>query len=184
MDTPKKIAPTRPCWAVYEHFVTNEKGRVLRPGVYWHSYKQTAFDENDDLKDHADRLISDEWIASPITVIARTINNDTGGAGRLLRLVTDSGIKELFIAMEVFGGSGEEARRSLFAMGAIIAPKKRGHFTEYLLDQHPSEVIATTSRPGWHESGAFILPGCTLGSSHVRYQASHFAQLLFSRCRR
>jgi uncharacterized protein (DUF927 family) len=181
MDTPEKISPTRPGWAVYERPVINEKGRVLRPGVYWHSYKQTAFDENDDLKDHADRLISDEWIASPITVIARTINNDTGGAGRLLRLVTDSGIKELFIAMEVFGGSGEEARRSLFAMGAIIAPKKRGHFTEYLLDQHPSEVIATTSRPGWHESGAFILPGCTLGSSHVRYQASHFAQLLFSR---
>jgi uncharacterized protein (DUF927 family) len=181
MDTPEKITPKRPDWAVYERPVTNEKGRVLRPGVYWHSYKQTAFDENDDLKDHADRLISDEWIASPITVIARTINNDTGGAGRLLRVVTDSGIKELIIAMEVFGGSGEEARRPLFAMGAIIAPNKRGKFTEYLLDQHPYEVIVTTSRPGWHESGAFILPGSTIGNTNVRYQASHYAQLLYSR---
>ena len=30
------IAPDRPCWAVYEQWVINEKGRKLRPGVYWH----------------------------------------------------------------------------------------------------------------------------------------------------
>ena len=83
--------------------------------------------------------------------------------------------------MEVFGGSGEDARRALFGMGVIIALKKRGTFMEYLLDQHPAEVFATTSRPGWHESGAFVLPGRTIGSDKVRYQASNKAQVLFSR---
>lgn len=179
MDIPM-VKPERPCWAVYEHPVINEKGRQLRPGVYWHSFKETAADVREATGDRGDRRISDEWIATPITVIARTINSDNGSAGRLLRLLTESGPKEWIIAMEVFGGSGEEARRALFAMGAIIALKKRGAFMQYLLDQHPSKVIATTSRLGWHESGAFVLPDRTIGNSNVRYQAGQNAQLPFS----
>ncbi|MDZ4326586.1 MAG: DUF927 domain-containing protein [Pseudomonas sp.] len=175
------IAPARPCWAVYEHWVTNENGRKLRPGVYWHSFKRTAADQDDAENDAADRPIADEWISSPVTVVARTTNSDDGSEGRLLRLVTEGGIKEWIIAMEVFGGSGEDARRALFGMGVIIALKKRGTFMEYLLDQHPADVFATTCRPGWHESGAFVLPGRTIGSANVRYQASNKAQVLFSR---
>lgn len=175
------IAPDRPCWAVYEHWVINEKGRKLRPGVYWHSFKRAAADQDDAEGDAGDRPITDEWISSPVTVVARTTNSDDGSEGRLLRLVTEGGIKEWIIAMEVFGGSGEDARRALFGMGVIIALKKRGTFMEYLLDQHPAEVFATTSRPGWHESGAFVLPGRTIGSTNVRYQASNKAQVLFSR---
>ena len=175
------VEPERPCWAVYEHWVCNEKGRKLRPGVYWHSFKRAAAEQDDAEGDTSDRLITDEWIASPVTVIARTTNSDDGSEGRLLRLVTESGIKEWIIAMEVFGGSGEDARRALFGMGVIIALKKRGTFMEYLLDQRPAEMFATTSRPGWHESGAFVLPGRTIGSDKVRYQASNKAQVLFSR---
>ena len=175
------IAPDRPCWAVYEHWVINEKGRKLRPGVYWHSFKRAADDLDDAKGDTDGRPITDEWISSPVTVVARTTNSDDGSEGRLLRLVTEGGIKEWIIAMEVFGGSGEDARRALFGMGVIIALKKRGTFMEYLLDQHPAEVFATTSRPGWHESGAFVLPGRTIGSANVRYQASNKAQVLFSR---
>lgn len=35
------IKPDRPCWAVYEHWVTNEKGEKLRPGVYRHGFKRS-----------------------------------------------------------------------------------------------------------------------------------------------
>ncbi|UWF49671.1 DUF927 domain-containing protein [Pseudomonas sp. N3-W] len=181
VDRTVRVAPDRPCWAVYEHWVTNEKGRKLRPGVYWHSFKRAAADQDDAEGDTGDRPITDGWISSPVTVVARTTNSDDGSEGRLLRLVTEAGIKEWIIAMEVFGGSGEDARRALFGMGVIIALKKRGTFMEYLLDQHPAEVFATTSRPGWHESGAFVLPGRTIGSDKVRYQASNKAQVLFSR---
>ncbi|WP_454838329.1 DUF927 domain-containing protein [Pseudomonas mohnii] len=173
------VEPERPCWGVYDHWVTNEKGRRLRPGVYWHGFKRTAADDDSD-DDKADRPITDEWIATPVTVAARTTNSDDGSEGRFLRLVTESGIKEWIIPMEVFGGSGEDARRQLFGMGVIIALKKRGAFMEYLLDQHPAEVFATTCRPGWHESGAFVLPGRTIGSDKVRYQASGKGQNLFS----
>ena len=173
------VEPERPCWGVYEHWVTNEKGRRLRPGVYWHGFKRTAAD--DDANDNnTDRPITDEWIATPVTVAARTTNSDDGSEGRFLRLVTENGIKEWIIPMEVFGGSGEDARRQLFGMGVIIALKKRGAFMEYLLDQRPAEVFATTCRPGWHESGAFVLPGRTIGSDKVRYQASGKGQNLFS----
>ncbi len=173
------ILPERPCWGVYEHWVTNEKGRRLKPGVYWHGFKRSAGDDEGD-DDKADRPITDEWIATPVTVAARTTNSDDGSEGRFLRLLTDSGPKDWIIPMEVFGGSGEDARRTLFGMGVIIALKKRGQFMEYLLDQRPAEVFATTCRPGWHESGAFVLPGRTIGSDKVRYQASAKGQNLFS----
>lgn len=179
-ETPM-IQPERPCWGVYEHWVTNEKGRKLRPGVYRHGFKRVAGQDDDDAEsDTGDRPITDEWIASPVTVAARTTNSDDGSEGRFLRLVTESGIKEWIIPMEVFGGSGEDARRQLFGMGVIIALKKRGQFMEYLLEQRPAEVFATTCRPGWHESGAFVLPGRTIGSDKVRYQASGKGQNLFS----
>ncbi|MEE1922504.1 DUF927 domain-containing protein [Pseudomonas sp. 148P] len=174
-----KVEPDRPCWGVYEHWVTNEKGRRLKPGVYWHGFKRSAGNDDSD-DDKADRPITDEWIATPVTVVARTTNSDDGSEGRFLRLLTDSGPKDWIIPMEVFGGSGEDARRTLFGMGVIIALKKRGQFMEYLLDQRPAEVFATTCRPGWHESGAFVLPGRTIGSDKVRYQASAKGQNLFS----
>ncbi|RMO71366.1 DUF927 domain-containing protein [Pseudomonas syringae group genomosp. 3] len=177
----QRITPDRPCWAVHEQWVINEKGRRLRPGVYWHGFKRGGADEEENEDDASDRPITDEWISTPVTVVARTTNSDDGSEGRLLRLATEGGIKEWIIAMEVFGGSGEDARRALFGMGVIIALKKRGTFMEYLLDQRPDEMFATTSRPGWHESGAFVLPGRTLGSAKVRYQASNKAQVLFSR---
>ncbi|WP_460112060.1 DUF927 domain-containing protein [Pseudomonas sp. H3_D04] len=173
------VEPERPCWGVYDHWVTNEKGRRLRPGVYWHGFKRSATDDDSD-DDKTERPISDEWIATPVTVVARTTNSDDGSEGRFLRLVTESGTKEWIIPMEVFGGSGEDARRQLFGMGVIIALKKRGQFMEYLLEQRPAEVFATTCRPGWHESGAFVLPGRTIGSDKVRYQASGKGQNLFS----
>ncbi|WP_282410550.1 DUF927 domain-containing protein [Pseudomonas sp. PS02303] len=173
------VEPERPSWGVYEHWVANEKGRRLRPGVYWHGFKRTAADDESE-DDKTDRPITDEWIATPVTVVARTTNSDDGSEGRFLRLVTESGTKEWIIPMEVFGGSGEDARRTLFGMGVIIALKKRGQFMEYLLEQRPAEMFATTCRPGWHESGAFVLPGRTLGSDKVRYQASGKGQNLFS----
>ncbi|MQT51716.1 DUF927 domain-containing protein [Pseudomonas sp. FSL R10-2398] len=173
------VEPDRPCWGVYEHWVTNEKGRRLKPGVYWHGFKRSAADDDSD-DDKTDRPITDEWIATPVTVVARTTNSDDGSEGRFLRLHTDNGAKEWIIPMEVFGGSGEDARRTLFGMGVIIALKKRGQFMEYLLEQRPDQVFATTCRPGWHESGAFVLPGRTIGSDKVRYQASGKGQNLFS----
>lgn len=173
------IQPERPCWGVYEHWVINEKGRKLKPGVYWHGFKRTAAEDDQD-DGSLDRPITDEWIATPVTVAARTTNSDDGSEGRFLRLLTDSGIREWIIPMEVFGGSGEDARRALFSMGVIISLKKRSQFMEYLLEQRPTDVFATTSRPGWHESGAFVLPGRTIGSDKVRYQASFKGQSLFS----
>lgn len=168
---PPAVAPERPCWGVYESWVQNEKGRRLRPGVYWHN---TKTDEE------GQRYLADDWVSSPVFVVARTINSDDGSEGRLLRLVTQGSDKEWVMPMEVFGGSGEDARRSLFALGVVIHLRKRGAFMEYLLEQQPRQTIATTSRPGWHESGAFALPGRVIGGDGVRYQASGRAPNLFT----
>lgn len=159
-DTPA-VRPERPSWGVYESAVKNEKGRFLKPGVYWHNVKTD---------EEGERTLVDEWISSPVTVLARTTNSDDGSEGRLLRLMTHSGDKEWVLPMEVFGGSGEDARRSLFAMGVLIGSRKRGAFMEYLLEHQPRRTIATTNRPGWHESGVFVLPNRIIGGDGVRYQ--------------
>lgn len=65
-------------------------------------------------------------------------------------------------------------------MGVLIALKKRGAFMEYLMEQEPPLTLATTTRPGWHESGAFVLPGRTIGSDTVRFQSSGQAPALFT----
>lgn len=176
--TSPSIMPERPCWGVYEHWVTNEVGRKLRPGVYWHGFKRAAVGDDD--SEETARPITDDWLATPVIVTARTTNSDDGSEGRLLRLLTNSGAKEWIIPMEVFGGSGEDARRALFGMGAIIAPRKRGQFMEYLLEQRPEQTIITTARPGWHASGAFVLPQRTIGSDTVRYQAGARSLNLYS----
>ena len=176
--TSPSIMPERPCWGVYEHWVTNEVGRKLRPGVYWHGFKRAAVGDDD--SEETARPITDDWLATPVIVTARTTNSDDGSEGRLLRLLTNSGTKEWIIPMEVFGGSGEDARRALFGMGAIIAPRKRGLFMEYLLEQRPEQTIITTARPGWHASGAFVLPQRTIGSDTVRYQAGARSINLYS----
>lgn len=176
--TSPSILPERPCWGVYEHWVTNEVGRKLRPGVYWHGFKRAAVGDDD--SEETARPITDDWLATPVIVTARTTNSDDGSEGRLLRLLTNSGAKEWIIPMEVFGGSGEDARRALFGMGAIIAPRRRGLFMEYLLEQRPEQTIITTARPGWHASGAFVLPQRTIGSNTVRYQAGARSLNLYS----
>jgi putative DNA primase/helicase len=168
---PPMVAPVRPGWAVYEHPVQLESGRRLRPGVYWHTHRTDA---------EGERHAVDEWISTPVIVAARTVRTEDGSEGRLLHLVTQSGTREWVLPMEVFGGSGEDARRSLFSMGVLIALKKRGAFMEYLFDQEPALTLATTTRPGWHESGAFVLPGRTIGSDTVRFQSSGQAPALFA----
>ncbi|GAB3471601.1 DUF927 domain-containing protein [Azotobacter salinestris] len=169
---PPTVTPERPCWGVYAGRVQNENGAMLKPGVYWHGYRRTKEDDEAEPSDGSERPLRDEWIASPVFVEARTVNSDDDTAGRLLRLVTDRGEREWIMPMEMLGGSGEEIRRALFAMGAEIAPRQRGRLMEYLLDQRPRQTIVTTSRPGWHASGVFVLPHRTIGGDGVRYQSS------------
>ena len=176
---PPMVEPERPCWGIYEGWVRNEKGAKLKPGVYWHGYRRTKEDDEAEPSDDRERPVRDDWIATPVFVMARTLNSDDGTEGRLLRLVTHGGDKEWTMPMEMLGGSGEEIRRALFAMGAVIAPRQRSRFLEYLLDQQPDQTIATTSRPGWHASGVFVLPHRTLGGEGVRFQSSGRAPDLF-----
>lgn len=173
------IKPERPCWGVYQGWVQNEKGTKLKPGIYWHGYRRTKEDDEAEPSDGGERLLLDDWIATPVFVEARTLNSDDDTEGRLLRIETHRGPVEWIMPMEMLGGSGEEIRRMLFAKGALVAPRKRGRLMEYLIEQQPAKTIATTSRPGWHELGMFVLPHRTIGGEGVRFQSSGRAPDLF-----
>lgn len=168
---PPVVSIKRPSWGVYEHPVSLDSGREIGPGVYWHTTRTDA---------EGERHPSDEKISTPVIVAARTLSADDDSEGRYLRFPTYGGWREWVLPMEVFGGSGEDAKRRLFAMGVRIELKKRGAFMEYLLDQTPAQTFTTTTRPGWYESEAFVLPGRTIGSETVRFQSSGIAKSLFS----
>lgn len=171
----KTVKPQRPSWAIYDQSVRNEQGKKLRPGVYYHS-SEIAPRENHE----RELILTDDWISTPISVTARTICTDNGSEGRLLRVQTHSGEREWVLPMEAFGGSGEDVRRVLFSMGAVISLSKRREFMEYLLDQQPATTLATTSYPGWHESGCFVLPNQVIGDGNVRFQSSGWTPSLYT----
>jgi len=168
------IAPERPCWAVYEYWVNNEEGQLLKPGVYWHAYKHPVGRRKSG--DEQRLCIVDEWVSTPVTVAARTIDSYDGSHGRRLRLLTDDGVRELIIAMEVFSGSGKKVLRQLFSMGAIIAIKKRSQFMEYLLEQQPADLLTISSRQGVHAPGLFVSPNGMRGNDPSFNGSTHLAR--------
>lgn len=98
---PPTVAPERPSWGVYEAWVQNEKGRRLKPGVYWHTTHT-----NED----GERQLVDEWIASPVFVSTPSRRRATRNLGprlrlamRVLRRAIDVGLALLVVAVVAIG---------------------------------------------------------------------------------
>lgn len=167
--TAPSITPKRPSWGVYTGWVMSDSGQRLKPGVYHHTSKTNRDGEGSPV---------DEWLASPVEVKARTLDTDTSSEGRLLVIHTPDGTREWVMPMEVLAGNGEDLRRPLLRMGAIIGQRQRTSFMEYLQQQPTTETVRTTSQTGWHTTGAFVLPDNVIGGS-VRYQSSGSSQNLY-----
>ncbi len=79
------------------------------------------------------------------------------------------------------GGKGDEVLKVLLSRGLVIEHHQRRQIVPYLAShQSPELVIATTSKPGWHESGAFVLPSRVIGGDNVRFQDSGRAANIFT----
>ncbi|MGS8280405.1 DUF927 domain-containing protein [Pseudomonas aeruginosa] len=171
------LAPTlekleRPRYAVYEHPCTVE-GKFYKAGTWYHGLKQSGPDEK--------AIPVDHWICAPLNVEAETINSEDGTIGRLLSFTHRGRRIEWVMPMEALGGKGDEVLKVLLSRGLVIEHHQRRQIVPYLAShQSPELVIATTSKPGWHESGAFVLPSRVIGGDNVRFQDSGRAANIFS----
>ncbi|MBN0009320.1 DUF927 domain-containing protein, partial [Pseudomonas aeruginosa] len=101
----------------------------------------------------------DHWICTPLHVEAETVNSEDGSIGRLLSFQYRGRRIEWVMPMELLAGKGDEVMRALMRQGLNIEYHQRRHLAPYLSSHHePERVIATTTKPGWHESGVFVLP--------------------------
>lgn len=162
----------RPRYAVYEHPCTVE-GKLYKAGTWYHGLKQSGPDEK--------AIPVDHWICAPLNVEAETINSEDGTIGRLLSFTHRGRRIEWVMPMEALGGKGDEVLKVLLSRGLVIEHHQRRQIVPYLAShQSPELVIATTSKPGWHESGAFVLPSRVIGGDNVRFQDSGRAANIFN----
>ena len=162
----------RPRYAVYENYRTIE-GRTYKPGTWYHGLKQSGPDEK--------AIPVDHWICAPLNVEAETANSEDGTIGRLLSFSHRGRRIEWVMPMEALAGKGDEVLKVLMGRGLVIEHHQRRQIVPYLAShQSPELVIATTTKPGWHESGAFVLPSRVIGGDNVRFQDSGRAANIFT----
>lgn len=162
----------RPCFAVYEQN-TFKDGKQYKAGTWYHGLKQSGPDEKSIPVDH--------WICAPLHVEAETVNSEDGSIGRLLSFAYRGRRIEWVMPMEALAGKGDEVLKGLMRQGLTIEYHQRRHIAPYLASHNALEwVISTTTKPGWHESGAFVLPSRVIGGNNVRYQDSGRAVNLFT----
>ena len=162
----------RPRYAVYEDPCTVE-GKFYKAGTWYHGLKQSGPDEK--------AIPVDHWICVPLNVMAETINSEDGSIGLLVNFSHRGKHIELVIPREVIGSKGDEVLKSLLSRGLVIEYHQRRQIVPYLAShQSPDLVIATTGKPGWHESGAFVLPSRVIGGDNVRFQDSGRAASIFN----
>lgn len=167
---PEKLE--RPRYAVYENYHTIE-GRTYKPGTWYHGLKQSGPDEK--------AIPVDHWICAPLNVEAETVNSEDGTIGRLLTFSHRGRHIEWVMPMEALAGKGDEVLKVLMGRGLVIEHHQRRQIVPYLAShQSPELVIATTTKPGWHESGAFVLPSRVIGGDKVRFQDSGRAANIFT----
>lgn len=162
----------RPSFAVYD-VNTQVEGKNYFPGVWYHDIKVSGRDERS--------IAVDRWICSPLRVEAETVNTEDRSIGRLLSFYYRGQRVEWVMPMDALAGKGDDVLKALMRQGLTIDYQQRRFVAPYIASHHsPAQVLATTTKPGWHESGAFVLPQKVIGGENVRYQSSGHAINLFT----
>ena len=107
----------------------------------------------------------EKYISSPILVLAKTRDKDSGGWGNLLQWRDDANhLHTWAVPAELFQTDGAELRKTLASNGLKIVPDKRGRdLLQCYLMSYPAEKMALcVDRVGW-SGQAFVLPNKVIG---------------------
>lgn len=126
-------------------------------------------------RDREGNLTRPVFVCSPLTVAARTRDQDGGGWGYLMEFPDPVGRpKQWAMPARMLSGDGGEYRAALLGMGLLIGAgaSARNRLTEYIQTRQPDEFATCTDRIGWHAASdggmAYVLPHETIGEQSER----------------
>jgi putative DNA primase/helicase len=156
------LPSVRPCYRVYDS--AQEMGeRNSEVGVYFH-----------DVHDNGEgRLVLiDQWICSPLRVVAVTANKENRQYGRLLEFLVRNGqTKRWAMPMDCLVGEPTELLKELAREGLDFPYNSERKVAEYIASEKPLRRVLCVDTPGWSSAKAFVLPTQTIGELDVFYQA-------------
>ena len=118
------------------------------------------------------------FVCSPIEVIAKTRDTDSGTWGRLLQWRDDDSVLHTWsMPLSLLQGDAREYRRELASQGLNITtnPKQRSYLDTYIQNYPIHKRALCVDRLGWHEA-QYILPDGAIGSDGkqlIVYQSAH-----------
>lgn len=118
------------------------------------------------------------FVCSPIEVIAKTRDTNSGTWGRLLQWRDDDNIKHQWsMPLSLLQGDAREYRRELASQGLNITTnsKQRSYLDTYIQNYPIHKRALCVDRLGWHEA-QYILPDGAIGGDGkqlIVYQSAH-----------
>lgn len=118
------------------------------------------------------------FVCSPIEVIAKTRDTNSGTWGRLLQWRDDDNIKHQWsMPLSLLQGDAREYRKELASQGLNITtnPKQRSYLDPYIQNYPVHKRALCVDRLGWHEA-QYILPDGAIGGDGkqlIVYQSAH-----------
>jgi len=112
--------------------------------------------------------LTEQWICSPLQIIAKTRDGSSENWGYLLSFTDSDGkAKNWTLPAEMLKGSCEEMRGILLSKGLRITTNfnLRQKLASYIQVTEPRDKrrAICTDRTGWHEGNLFVLPDQTIG---------------------
>ena len=118
------------------------------------------------------------FVCSPIEIIAKTRDTNSGTWGRLLQWRDDDNIKHQWsMPLSLLQGDAREYRKELASQGLNITtnPKQRSYLDTYIQNYPIHKRALCVDRLGWHDE-QYILPDGAIGGDGkqlIVYQAAH-----------
>ncbi len=116
----------------------------------------------------------EDWVSSPITVLAHTRDDNKENWGRLVEFYDlDQHLHKLTIPFDMFARDCSELFSILLSQGLRISNKRglRNKLADYLQNTPLSKKVLCVPRIGWHK-GSFILPDGSIPESDEVYLQS------------
>lgn len=165
-------AQVRPGFAVYDQDVTID-GKAYRAGLWYHGQERKG----------AARTVEpvDQWVSIPLHIEAETLD-ENGYTGRLLRFTNRGRPVRWVLPMGMLATHGGNVLKALFRQGFTADHQGHRQVLTYLREHpRPERLIQIATKPGWHDSGVFVLPGKPIGAADVYLDASRQQASLYHR---
>lgn len=146
----------RPCYLSHDECF-ELAGKEMEPGLYRHSV--------------SNNLPKDEWICSPLRVMAISSSTNKHNFGRLLQFQDCEGQPhEWAMPMRILKSNGEELIAELLDQGLTFKRTLQRYIISYIMESRPTSHITAIDKVGWYNN-SFVFPNKIIGEDNVVFQS-------------